>query len=131
MPTTARSRLLHALALIGILLVAVFLHFYRLDQEGYANLYYAAAVKSMLTSWHNFFYVSFDSNGFVAVDKPPLGLWFQAASALLFGFSGWSLLFPQALAGVLSVALLYHLVRRVFGPRAALVAALVLALTPI
>src|SRR5919199_2984273 len=69
--------------------------------------------------------------GFVTVDKPPLGLWIQAASAYLFGFNGLSLLVPQALAGVLSVALLYHLVRRAFGPIAGLLAALALAVTPI
>src|SRR5215212_10253364 len=69
--------------------------------------------------------------GFVSVDKPPLGFWIQATSAYLFGFHGWSLLLPQALAGVLSVALLYHLVGRSFGPVAGLLAALALALTPI
>lgn len=126
-----RTRLAHLAALAGVLLLAVFLHFYRLEQEGYANLYYAAAVKSMLTSWHNFFFVSFDSGGFVTVDKPPLGLWIQAASAWVFGFSGWSLLLPQALAGVLSVGVLYHLVQRTFGPTAGLLAALLLTLTPI
>ena len=125
------ARTWHRIALVGILLLAVFLHFLRLEQEGYANLYYAAAVKSMLTSRHNFFFVSFDPGGFVTVDKPPLGLWVQAASAALFGFNGISLLLPQALAGVLSVILLYHLVRRTFGPTAGLLAALVLAVTPI
>src|SRR5262249_18192812 len=83
------------------------------------------------TSWHNFFYVAFDSGGFVSVDKPPLGLWVQAVSARIFGFSGWSILLPQALAGVASVALLYWLVRRVWGPVAGLVAAAALAATPI
>lgn len=121
----------HRLALLGVMLLAVFFNFYRLTQEGYGNLYYAATVKSMLTSWHNFFFISFDPGGFVTVDKPPLGFWIQAASAALFGFTGWSLLLPQALAGVLSVGLLYHLVRRVFGPTAGLLAALVLAVTPI
>jgi 4-amino-4-deoxy-L-arabinose transferase-like glycosyltransferase len=118
-------------ALVAILLLSTFLEFFQLDQEGYANTYYAAAVKSMLTSWHNFFFASFDSGGFVSLDKPPLGFWIQAASAKLFGFSGWSLLLPEALAGVLSVALLYYLVARVFGRGAGLVAALVLALTPV
>ena len=128
---TAATRTWHRLALIGILLLTLFLHFFRLGQEGYANLYYAAAVKSQLTSWHNFFFNSFDPGGFVTVDKPPLGLWVQTASAALFGFSGFSLLLPQAAAGVLSVLLLYHLMRRTFGPAAGLVAALVLAATPI
>ena len=129
--STQSTRIWYRVALAGILLLAVFLHFFRLEQEGYANLYYAAAVKSMLTSWRNFFFVSFDAGGFVTVDKPPLGLWVQTASAALFGFNGISLLLPQALAGVLSVLLLYHLVRRTFGPPAGLLAALTLAVTPI
>src|SRR5438105_4540343 len=108
-----------------------FFNIFQLDQQGYGNLYYAAAVKSMLTGWKNFVFVSFDPGGFVTVDKPPLGLWVQAASSKVFGFSGLSILLPEAIAGVLSVALLYFLVRRVFGPAAGLVAALTLALTPI
>ena len=67
----------------------------------------------------------------MSVDKPPLDLWAQTASAKLFGFSAFSLLLPQALAGVLSVALLYYLVQRAFGFWAGLLAALALALTPI
>lgn len=119
------------LALAGILLLSAFLDVFRLNQEGYANTYYAAAVKSMLQSWHNFFFVAFDPGGFLAVDKPPLGLWIQVASAKLLGFNGFSMLLPQALAGVLSVALLYYLVARAFGPPAGVLAALGLALTPI
>src|SRR3712207_5992157 len=120
----------HGIALAAILLLSAFLNLYGLTSEGHPNSYYSAAVKNMLTSWSNFFFVSFDA-GFVSVDKPPLGLWVQAATAWLFGFSGLSLLLPQAIAGVLSVALLYHLVRRSFGPVAGLVAALALAVTPI
>lgn len=128
---TAAPAFAARLTLGAVLLLALFLHFFRLDQEGYANLYYAATVRSMLTSWHNFFFASFDPGGFVTVDKPPLGLWIQVLSATIFGFSGWSLLLPQAVAGVLSVALLYHLVARVFGAWAGVIAALVLAVTPI
>jgi 4-amino-4-deoxy-L-arabinose transferase-like glycosyltransferase len=113
------------------LLVAVVLNFAQLNQEGYANTYYAAGVKSMLTSWHNFFFVSFDSGGFVSLDKPPLGFWIEATSAKLFGFSGWSILFPEALAGVLAVVVLYYLVARVFGRFAGFFAALTLALMPV
>jgi 4-amino-4-deoxy-L-arabinose transferase-like glycosyltransferase len=120
----------HGLALATVLGLSAFLNLFWLPSEGYANSYYAAAVKNMLTSWHNFFFVSFDA-GFVSVDKPPLGLWIQAASAYLFGFNGLSLVLPQALAGVLCVALLYYLIRRSFGPVAGLLAALALAVTPI
>ncbi len=120
----------HFLLLSAVLAMSAFLDLSRLTSEGYGNVYYAATVKDMLDSWHNFFFASYDA-GFVSVDKPPLGFWIQATSAYLFGFHGWSILLPQALAGVLSVALLYHLVRRSFGPVAGLLAALALALTPI
>ncbi len=119
-----------AIALAAVLILSAFLNLYGLTSEGYSNNYYSAAVKNMLTSPYNFFFVSFDA-GFVSVDKPPLGLWIQAASAYAFSFRGWALLLPQAVAGVLSVALVYHLVRRTFGPVAGLLAALVLAVTPI
>jgi 4-amino-4-deoxy-L-arabinose transferase-like glycosyltransferase len=121
----------HYIGLSAILLVSIILNFYKLGQEGYGNLYYSSAVKSMLGSWHNFFFNSFDPKGFITIDKPPVGFWLQTLSAHLFGFKGWSLFFPQALAGVLSVALLYHLVARVFGPGSGLLSALFLAITPI
>ncbi len=114
-----------------ILLVAAFCNFYELHRNGFANLYYSAAIRSMLQSWHNFFFVAFDPGGFVSVDKPPLGFWIQAASAKLFGFSGLSILLPEALAGVIAVGVVYLLVRRIFGSIAGLLAALFLAITPI
>src|SRR3954453_7920116 len=118
-------------ALAGVLLLAAALDCLFLGEEGYGNLYYAAGVRSMLTSWHAFFFAAFDPGGFVTLDKPPLGVWLQAASARLLGFSGGSLLLPQALAGVLSVAVLFALLRRAFGTPAGLLAGLFLALTPI
>jgi len=114
-----------------ILALAGFLSLYAVWNEGYGNQYYAAAIKSMLASFHNFFFASFDGGGFVSVDKPPLGLWIQALFALVFGFQGWSLILPQAIAAVISTALVYHLVRRRFGAPPGLIAALVFALTPI
>lgn len=125
------AMLWHRVALAGVLLLSAFLGFFQLDREGPGNPYYAATVKSMLASWHNFFFVSFDPGGFVTVDKPPLGLWIQAASAAIFGFRETSLFLPQVVAAILSVGLLYYLVRRAFGPTAGLLAALVLALMPI
>jgi 4-amino-4-deoxy-L-arabinose transferase-like glycosyltransferase len=114
-----------------VILLSAFLNFVALGSEGYANTYYAAAVKSMSQNWHNFFFVAFDPGGFVSVDKPPLGLWLQVASAKLFGFSGVSLLIPQGIAAVLSVAVLYGLITRHFGHGAGLLASLSLALTPV
>jgi 4-amino-4-deoxy-L-arabinose transferase-like glycosyltransferase len=114
-----------------ILLISIFMNFYQLGQNGFGNQYYAAAVRSMLDTFHNFFFVSLDPSGFVTVDKPPLGFWLQVASAKIFGFTPFSVFLPQALAGVLSVLLLYHLVRRHFGVVAGLLAALALAVSPI
>jgi len=121
----------YRLALSGILGLAALLNVWALDSVGYANGYYAAAVRSMLRNWHNFFFVSFDPGGFVTIDKPSLGFWIETASAKLFGFSGVSVLLPEALAGVLSVAVLYRLVARTWGRGAGLLAALLLALTPV
>jgi 4-amino-4-deoxy-L-arabinose transferase-like glycosyltransferase len=117
--------------LLALLVVAAVLDLWALDRNGWANTYYSAAVRSMSGSWHNFFYNSFDASGVMTVDKPPLALWVQALSARVFGFSSWSMLVPQALMGVGTVALAYDLTRRVFGRPAGFVAGLVLALTPI
>ncbi len=121
----------HVGAVGGVLALAAFLDFFRLDRNGYANTYYAGAVRSMVKRWHNFFFVSFDPGGLVSVDKPPLALWLEAASAKLFGYSGVTILLPEALAGVLAVWVLYLLVARYFGRVAGIVAALALAVSPV
>lgn len=45
-------------ALTAVIVLSTVLNVIHLDGEGYANTYYAAAVKSMLMNWRNFF-VSF------------------------------------------------------------------------
>ena len=133
-----QSTLLWQRIALGLILVlSTFVNFFHLGENHFGdittavNSYYAAAVQSMSVNWHNFFFAAFDPGGFLAIDKPPLGFWVQVVSARIFGFSAWSLLLPEALAGVVSVAVLYILVRRIFGPNAGLIAALALALTPI
>src|SRR5205807_5098589 len=111
--------------------LALLLNLWALSQNGWANDYYSAAVRSMGSSWHNFLYDSFDPSGVMTVDKPPLALWVQALSVRAFGFNSLSVLVPQALMGVASVGLVYDLVRRRFGRAAGFVAGLVLATTPI
>ena len=93
--------------------------------------FYAAAVRSMSQSWHNFFFASFDPWGTVSVDKLPGAFWVQALSVRLFGFHTWSLVLPQVLEGFLTVLVLYRAVRRVSGAGAGLVAAAALAATPV
>ena len=115
----------------AVLLLAAMLRGWRLDQNGFDNEYYAAAVRSMMGGWHTFFYNSFDPAGFVSVDKPPLALWIQVATAKVFGFSSLTLLLPQVLEGVAAVAVLMHLVGRHAGAATGALAGLFLALTPI
>ena len=64
-------------ALVGVLLIAVVLRCWRLDQNNYGNEYYSAGVWSMLQSWHNFFFNSFDPAGFISVDKPPVAFGYR------------------------------------------------------
>ncbi len=127
----SRQRLVGIAGLGLIILLGIFLRFYNLGAYSIGNSYYAATVQSMLTSWHNFFFASFEPGGSVSVDKPPLGLWFQAISAYFLGVNGFALALPQALAGVLSIPLLCAMVKRQFGQWAGLIAALVLAVTPV
>ena len=117
--------------LAGLLVLAAVLNLWALSQNGYANEYYSAAVRAMSTDWHAFLYGSFDSAGVMTVDKPPLALWVQALSVRAFGFHPLSMLVPQALMGVATVALVYDLVRRRFGRIGGFVGGLALAVTPV
>jgi hypothetical protein len=117
--------------LLGLLAVTGVLNLWNLSLNGFANTYYAAAVKSMSTSWHDFLFASMDKSGLMTVDKPPLALWIQALSARIFGFDSWSILVPQALMGIAATALMYDLMRRRFGRAAGSIAGLALATTPI
>lgn len=119
------------ICLAAIVILSVALNFMNLGIEGTSNQYYAAGVKSMTMSLKNFFFVSMDPAGFVTIDKPPFGFWMQAISAKIFGFNGWSILLPQALAGVLSTIIIYIVVKKSFGSAAGLISALCLAITPV
>src|SRR5580698_483971 len=72
--------------LIGLIAIAGTLNLWALARNGWANQYYAAAVRSMSTSWHDFLYASMDKSGVMTVDKPPLALWVEALSVRVFGY---------------------------------------------
>src|SRR5271168_5107679 len=118
-----RRRIEYA-CLAAILLLAVFLRLWRLEDNGFGTAYYAAGVRSMLQSAWLFFFNSFDPAGYVSLDKPPVAFWIQTAFASVLGYSGWTIHLPQALAGIASVALLYRLVCQPFGVAAGISAAL-------
>jgi 4-amino-4-deoxy-L-arabinose transferase-like glycosyltransferase len=124
-PVWARPAL--ALLLIGTAIG----YLWNLSVNGWANTYYAAAVQAGTLSWKAFFFGSSDPGNYITVDKPPVSLWIMELSGRVFGFSSWSMLAPEALLGVASVALLYLTVRRVWGAPAGLLAGLALAVTPV
>src|SRR3954454_9243234 len=96
----------------------------------YTTPFYDAAVRSMSQSWHNFLFGAMDPSAWLSIDKPPLDLWLQVASTQLLGFTSVALRLPPAIAGTLSVALLYDLVRRGYGRWAGAAAGLTLAVLP-
>src|SRR5919202_5936276 len=107
---------------MGLLGGTALLYLWGLGAAGYANTFYSAAVQAGTTSWKAFFFGSSDGANSIMVDKPPASLWVMELSARIFGVNPWSLLVPQALEGVGTVALLFTTVRRWFGPAAGLIA---------
>ena len=118
-------------SLFALLIATAFLYIWGLGASGWANSFYSAAVQAGSKSWKAFFFGSSDSSNFITVDKPPASLWVMELSARVFGVNAWSILVPQALEGVATVAVLYATVRRWFTPAAGLLAGAVLALTPV
>jgi 4-amino-4-deoxy-L-arabinose transferase-like glycosyltransferase len=118
-------------SLFGLLVATAVAYIWALGDSGWGNSFYAAAVQAGTKSWKAFFFGSSDASNFITVDKPPASLWVMEISARLFGLSSWSILVPQALEGVATVALLYATIRRWFRPSAALLAGAVMASTPV
>ncbi|MER8000767.1 glycosyltransferase family 39 protein [Streptomyces sp. NPDC095613] len=117
--------------LLGLLLATALLQLWNLSASGYANSFYSAAVQAGSESWKAFFFGSSDAANSITVDKPPAALWPMALSVRLFGLGSWQILVPEVLMGVGTVAVLYAAVRRRFSASAGLIAAVVLALTPV
>lgn len=117
---------------VAVLLLATGLSYlYNLSANGWANSFYSAAIQAGSVSWKAFFFGSSDAANSITVDKAPASLWLMELSVRLFGLSSWSILVPQVLLGVATVALVRTVVRRSFGPAAGLVAGLALAVTPV
>lgn len=118
-------------ALLALLACTAVLYLWGLGSSGWANQYYAAAAQAGTQDWKAWLFGSLDAGNAITVDKPPAALWVMALSGRLFGFSPFTMLLPQALMGVASVAVLFAAVRRVSGPGAALIAGAALAVTPV
>ncbi|MGW0173169.1 glycosyltransferase family 39 protein [Rhodococcus sp. NPDC003322] len=118
-------------ALAALLIGTAVAYLWNLGASGWANSFYSAAVQAGSVSWKAFFFGSSDAANSITVDKPPASLWIMELSVRAFGLNSWSILVPQVLMGVASVALLWAIVRRRFGAGAGLLAGLVLAVTPV
>jgi 4-amino-4-deoxy-L-arabinose transferase-like glycosyltransferase len=117
-------------ALIAVLLLAGILYSWSLSSSG-LNSFYSAAVFSGTQSWKAWFFGSLDAGNFLTVDKPPVVLMVMGLSCRVFGFGTWQMMAPLIASALGTIWILHSSVKRVFGHGAALVAALVLALTPI
>jgi 4-amino-4-deoxy-L-arabinose transferase-like glycosyltransferase len=129
--TAQRSRdpLWARLTLAGIALAAAASYAWGANRE-VVEVYYAAAVRTMSANWHDFVFASFDPAGTVTLDKLPGAFWLQALSVRAFGLHLWTLVLPQIVEGVLTVLVLYRVVRRQAGVAAGLLAAGILAVIP-
>jgi 4-amino-4-deoxy-L-arabinose transferase-like glycosyltransferase len=117
-------------ALLAVAALAALAYAWGLDNAA-LEPFYGAAARSMSMSWHNFFFGAFDPDGTVTVDKLPGALWFQALALRAFGINTWAIVMPQVVEGILTVLVLYRAVRRLAGPGAGIIAALVLAASPV
>ncbi len=123
-PAWARPTLIAIAALAGLA--------YVWGMNGAAlEAFYGAAARSMSTSWHDFFFGAFDPQGTISIDKLPGSLWPQALLLRIVGFHVWAVVLPQAIEGVIAILVLYRAVRRLAGPLAGVVAAAVLATSPV
>ncbi|MDJ0458973.1 glycosyltransferase family 39 protein [Arthrobacter sp. NQ7] len=131
---------LQRLELAAVLAGTAVLYLWNLGASGWANAFYSAAAQAGSQDWTAWFFGSSDAANSITVDKPPASLWITGLSVRLFGLNSWSILVPDALMGVGAAWLLYLAVRRAAAPatgdarlahRAGLLAAAVLALTPV
>ncbi|MFE9440702.1 ArnT family glycosyltransferase [Streptomyces sp. NPDC006602] len=118
-------------AFLGLLFATAALYLYNLSASGYSNSFYSAAVQAGSKSWKAMFFGSLDASNAITVDKPSAFLWPMEIAARIFGLNSWTILTPEVLMGVGTVAVVYASVRRRFSPGAGLIAGAVLALTPV
>ncbi|WP_078593624.1 ArnT family glycosyltransferase [Streptomyces sp. NRRL S-920] len=116
--------------LLGIAALAALLYTWNITSSGLAP-YYSLAARSMSESWKAFLFTTVDPAATLTMDKIGGFLWPQALAARVLGFHDWALTLPQCVMGVVSVLVMYRVVRRWQGPAAGLLAAGLLTVTPV
>lgn len=131
-PTSGETRPAWARpALIAVLALAAALTLTDVTRSGYGNSYYAAGALAASRSWSALLANAADLGEYVSLDKGPLPDWLMGLSGRVFGFGSFSVMVPDALYGIATVAVLYDAVRRALGREVAILAALFMALTPV
>ncbi len=117
---------------LAVLLVGTaVMYLWNITVNGMGNQFYAGAAQAGSTNWEALLFGSLDPQNFITVDKPPVSQWVMGLSGQIFGFSSASMLIPEALMAVATVALLYGAVTRISTPRTGLLAGAAFALTPV
>ena len=98
---------------------------------GERSEYYASIAMSMSKSLSNFFFGAIDPAGTISLDKIPGSYWLPAIFVKLFGFSTWSVNAPNALAITASVLVIAFSIKNLYGPRAGLIAGVLVAGVPV
>ena len=114
----------------ALLVVTALVYLWDLPLNGWGNGYYAAAAQAGSIDWKAFLFAASDGGNGITVDKLPASIWLSSLSIRMFGLSSWSLLAPQALLGVGTVAVTYLAVRRHFRMSTAVMAGSAVLMTP-
>ncbi|MBI4038747.1 glycosyltransferase family 39 protein [Candidatus Daviesbacteria bacterium] len=92
------------------------LFFYKLGQTSlisWDEAWYATVARNIVKSED---YINLTWNGHPYFDHPPAGYWLMALTYKIFGINEFWTRFPSALAGIISIALLYLLGKKLFNP---------------
>ncbi len=120
-----------AFGLLLSLAVAASFRLYTLG-DGHPGLaIYTSISRNAYQSFHGWLYPSMLADGSILADKPPLFFWINGVFVAILGPTDLAFRLPCALAGIVSVGLLYLIVRRCHGTQAAIVAGLALAVMPL
>ncbi len=130
-PSRVPSQIWDRTGLAVLLVGTAVMYLWNITVNGMGNQFYAGAAQAGSTNWEALLFGSLDPENFITVDKPPVSQWVMGLSGQIFGFSSASMLIPEALMAVATVALLYGAVARISTPRTGLLAGAAFALTPV
>lgn len=117
--------------LINFILLVI-IGFALLIRVKYFGLHRLTLDEALYAGWANRIYDKLDLllNGVSGIDKPPLLLYLQALSYFLFGLSENAARFPNLIAGLGNVIVIYHICKKYFNNSTGLVAAFLVAVCP-